>query len=167
LGKEKSLESLKSRFESKFIRGERFECWQWQSYRNKSGYGVISYGTERGKNILAHRASYLLQWGNLDEALCVMHTCDNPPCVNPRHLKLGTNQDNIDDMVRKGRNYYKPGPNIHRSKINIDIARKIKLDLKNGISVKQITENRNISKHIVWDIKRNKTWKHISIEEST
>jgi len=75
-------------------------CWLWSGYTMPNGYGHFSIGT---KSHLAHRVSYLYfkgQPGNL----YVCHKCDNPYCVNPEHLFLGTHQDNIRDMVSKGRN---------------------------------------------------------------
>lgn len=79
-------------------------CWQWKGSSNKDGYGTTRY---MGKSIMAHRLSFLLHGGEIPDGMCVLHSCDNPPCVNPDHLFLGTHQDNMDDMARKGRRYYK------------------------------------------------------------
>lgn len=79
-------------------------CWEWVGVRNKKGYGRLHVG-DRGKvkKIFAHRLSYFLAFGKYDYSLHVLHTCDNPRCVNPRHLWLGTNVDNQKDSVAKGR----------------------------------------------------------------
>ena len=86
------------------------ECHEWQRKRNKSNYGLFKYENQWS---LAHRVSYILSRGDIPEGLFVCHSCDNPPCVNPDHLWLGTHQDNMDDMVKKGRSKRKtPSPPI-------------------------------------------------------
>lgn len=76
-------------------------CWNFSSSLDNEGYGRISYMRNQFK---AHRLSYLLHYKELPNNKIVCHTCDNPQCVNPKHLFLGTQKDNIEDMVRKGRN---------------------------------------------------------------
>lgn len=76
------------------------QCWVWSLARDKDGYGVAHQGK---KNIRAHRVSYEVFIGQIPEGMGVLHKCDNPPCCNPEHLFLGNNQDNMDDMVAKGR----------------------------------------------------------------
>ena len=76
------------------------ECWNWTSTLDSSGYGVIGY---LGKNKKAHRISYLIEYGVFDESLKVLHVCDNPRCVRPSHLFLGSQSDNMTDMVNKKR----------------------------------------------------------------
>ena len=75
-------------------------CWLWTGYRNRGGYGELKH---RGKRVLAHRLSWRLAHGNLPASLHVLHRCDNPACVRPEHLFLGTNQDNVADRIAKGR----------------------------------------------------------------
>lgn len=76
------------------------ECWVWTAYRLPSGYGQISI---KKKLYLASRVSYAIAHGVLPDHLHVCHHCDNPPCVRPDHLWLGTDKDNHQDMIRKGR----------------------------------------------------------------
>lgn len=71
-------------------------CWEWTGYRNNRGYGKID-------RAYAHRTSYEVHVGPIPDGMEVMHSCDNPPCINPRHLSLGTHLDNMRDMARKGR----------------------------------------------------------------
>lgn len=74
-------------------------CWELKRARDKFGYPRISYNN---KSVLAHRLSYKLFNGPVNN-MCVCHSCDNPGCVNPKHLWLGTHQDNMTDKVKKGR----------------------------------------------------------------
>ena len=93
---------LADRFHSKYIKNLYNGCWEWNAALNNKGYGVI--GTGVGKEIMyAHRLSYELHNGNIPDGMEVCHTCDNPNCVSPKHLFLGTHQDNMDDCSSKGR----------------------------------------------------------------
>jgi len=93
---------LKCKFLSHFEQTGEGPCWEWGSPRNKAGYGVLGLPTKR--NVLAHRYSFQHFRGPITDGLNVLHKCDNPPCVNPSHLFLGTHKDNSHDCVRKGRN---------------------------------------------------------------
>lgn len=72
-------------------------CWVWTAYKDPNGYGRFYHGK------LCHRISYEINVGPIDKGLCICHHCDNPGCVNPDHLFVGTHQDNMDDKKRKGR----------------------------------------------------------------
>lgn len=101
-------------------------CWEWQRERNGQGYGVCNpefFGvpevgfrkvasakrSKRGYQMraLAHRVSYAQNIGPIPDGLIVRHRCDNPPCVNPAHLELGTRTDNAKDRVERGRTKFK------------------------------------------------------------
>ena len=84
-------------FESCFEKTEG--CWEWRGTKNSKGYGQFRFN---GRVHRAHRLAYEIYVGPLDQ-LHVCHHCDNPSCVNPEHLFLGTHQDNMDDMSRKFR----------------------------------------------------------------
>jgi len=86
------------RFMTKVNKAEN-GCWLWTAYRMKNGYGLFRTPE---KHVLAHRASYRLFCGTLDER-DVMHACDTPACVNPAHLSLGTRKENMQDAKRKMR----------------------------------------------------------------
>lgn len=88
------------RFASKVRVNKETGCHEWIAGLFKSRYGQFRY---KDKKWRAHRFSYLLYKGELPKGLCVLHTCDNRKCVNPGHLFLGTHQDNMTDMVSKGR----------------------------------------------------------------
>ena len=76
-------------------------CLEWTGYRNADGYG--RFYLENKKIVYAHRYAWTLEHGEIPEGMCVLHHCDNPGCVNVKHLFLGTLQDNMDDKVRKNR----------------------------------------------------------------
>jgi len=82
-------------------------CWNWIGDLDKKGYGRINSGGNNGKILFAHRASWMIHFGEPDKHVC--HHCDNPRCVRPDHLFLGTDKDNMADMSRKGRG---PGPHF-------------------------------------------------------
>lgn len=92
---------MKYSFEHRFWKNVRRKrgCWEWTGYK-RHGYGGIQIN---GIDCIASRVSYALHNGIFDNSLHVLHTCDNPECVNPKHLFLGTHQDNMRDMVNKGR----------------------------------------------------------------
>lgn len=82
------------------IRGSD-ECWKWNGATNKKGYGLLA-AKEIGEQ-LSHRVSYIVHVGEIPKGMCVLHRCDNPCCCNPKHLFLGDINDNVQDMILKGR----------------------------------------------------------------
>ncbi len=92
---------VEERFFRKVDKGDGLGCWVWKGSTNEDGYGSFYY---RGKVGRAHRASYSMFVGEIPKGIQVLHDCDNPSCVRPDHLFLGTQLDNIKDACAKGRN---------------------------------------------------------------
>lgn len=93
-------EKTLNRFWDKIDVRDNNECWEWNACTaSRGGYGILKVN---GKRIRAHVLSYQIHKGEIPEGLFVCHSCDNPPCCNPTHLWLGTNQQNIKDAVDKG-----------------------------------------------------------------
>lgn len=76
-------------------------CWKWKAFKNKQGYGRM--GISSGQCVNAHRVSWVIHNGPIPERMFVCHKCDNPECTNPRHLFIGSRQDNVNDMMIKKR----------------------------------------------------------------
>ena len=110
-GHTKSCGCLKRQAEdllSRFLKraDQRNECWEWLGRKNNRGYGWMTTGSRLQNNRkieFAHRVSWRLHFGGIGEDLCICHKCDNPGCVRPDHLFIGTKKDNAIDMARKGR----------------------------------------------------------------
>lgn len=114
-------------------------CWEWRASRTKWGYGHFYV---RGKDLGAHRASWVIAMGAIPQGLCICHHCDNPPCVNPAHLFLGTHKTNAEDKYRKGRQgdgrtRRRVNPNFKpRSKVTVQDIRLIRERFASGEATK-------------------------------
>jgi hypothetical protein len=134
-------------------------CWLWTNSTGRDGYGKISI---QGKTIRAHRWSWEIHKGYSPGQLQVLHRCDVPLCVNPDHLFLGTNQDNVRDRELKGRGHKMP---IHReTKISEDDA-KIIISLKGKVRIVDLAERFGIHYTQVSRIQNGRFWKHLSTTE--
>lgn len=104
-------------------------CWLWIGGKMRKGYGRFTSGKKN--HLLAHRIAWQLTNGPIPEGMCVLHRCDNPACVNPAHLWLGTVQDNNQDMIEKGRfappeKHANPGEKNPSAKLTWDQVRAIR-----------------------------------------
>ena len=130
-------------------------CVPWPGYLNRRGYGCLRYN---GKWSLAHRVAWEKERGPIPPGVCVLHRCDNPPCINPDHLFLGTQLDNIADRHRKGRNGRLPGESNGRARLTEAQVRAIRSDTRSKVAIAQTY---GISNVLVGLIKRRKIWKHV------
>jgi hypothetical protein len=127
------------------------DCVEWP-YGKTKGYGVFR---ARNKTFLAHRYSYEFHNGKIPDGQLVMHSCDNPCCVNPNHLSAGTMQDNMNDMMHRER--------CGTSKLNNEKAKKIKILIKKGKSDYEIAKIFSVCHATIRCMRFGKTWKHIKI----
>lgn len=135
-------------------------CWNWKRALTSAGYGHFSV---KGKLTLAHRFSYELAYGNIPAKLEVLHSCDNPRCVNPRHLSLGTHLDNMKDMVKKGR-AHKTGANGETNgsaKLTEPQAHMILELSSKGLNATEISKQMDISFSLAYCVVSGKTWSHL------
>ena len=144
--------TIEERFFSRFKKTEN-GCWQWNAHADKDGYGVMS---SHGKNIRAHRFSYEHHIGAIPQGMSVCHKCDNPGCVNPEHLFIGSAKDNAQDALTKKRHYI--GDKNGRSKITEDHAKFIK---SSSMSGPELAEMFNVNRSTINNIRRGVTWKHL------
>lgn len=154
--------SLQERINEKIIFEPNTGCWIWSgSLTACGGYGQISVN---GRPKRAHRVTYELYKGAIKNDLLVCHHCDNPACVNPDHLFLGTYQQNTNDMVKKGRTKTNPrfGSHNGNSKLNESVVIEIRRIARSGISYKTIGEMFSISPATINQVVNYKTWVNIT-----
>lgn len=135
------------------------DCWEWLAHRTKTGYGRLRF---EGRRIMAHRLADLITHGTpLPVGMEIMHTCDNPPSVNPRHLRRATHQDNMSDRANKGRSA--KGERIGAAKLSEGDVRAIVALCRAGIEATAIASKFSISSAHVKRLDRGMYWKHLEI----
>ena len=140
-------------------------CWEWQGAKSPLGHGYIGRG-RRGEGVVgAHRVAWEHANGPIPPGMCVCHHCDNPPCVRPDHLFLGTRADNNKDMTRKGRHAAHigtqrslRGSQHHAATITEDTARAIR-DASGTHA--EVARQYGVSHFIAYRIRTGKTWTHV------
>jgi len=128
-------------------------CWEWPFGKDRDGYGKMRVN---GENKRVHRIAYELAIGPIPKNMMVCHHCDNPSCVRPDHLFLGTPKDNAHDMALKGRAIQ--GEQHHSARISREDVIKIRLDTR---PARTIGSDYGISKTAVERIRKRVTWKHV------
>lgn len=141
------------------------KCWLWTGYRNPQGYGAFLF---KGKSKPAHRIMYQLTRSAIPKGLCVCHSCDNPPCVKPSHLWLGTHYENKMDSVRKGRSFLPTPPEWDKSgdknpnaKITWEIVKLVRKDFSSNPNqnISALGRTYDMNPSMVHNIIKNKQWK--------
>ncbi len=131
-------------------------CVEWPRPLNRFGYGRVRMN---GKVVRVHRASYKLKKGPIPKGKLVCHKCDNPPCIRPEHLFLGTKLDNNRDCIAKARNTHGiKHPMAKLTESDIPVIRDLKAQ---GFTLSQIAQRFNVCASMIGYITRRKNWKHI------
>lgn len=132
------------------------DCWLWTASTGSRGYGQIRF---MGKRLKAHRVSFALHHGRDPEGF-VLHTCDNRRCVNPAHLYEGTHCDNMRDMVTRSR--AARGVSHGRAKLTEEDVREIRRLREQGVFMRVIAAQFEISTAMVSNITTRKAWRHVT-----
>ena len=139
-------------------------CWIWTGCLGKGRYDGYGRVNRRGISKLAHRWSWELANGPIPNGKIICHRCDNPPCVNPEHLFIGTDKDNMLDMVAKGRHSKTHscfGEKHSNAVLTEEAIRKIFALQKDGMTQRKIASIFKISQPAVSLVLNKKTWKHV------
>lgn len=156
-------------FWNRIDRSDPNSCWNWSKSRTKAGYGRVWIYP---KLVYAHRIAWMLTYGEIKEELCVCHHCDNPSCVNPSHLFLGTHQENMRDSSRKGRTRNDPhrGSRHALAKLSEEYVTEIKRKYRPGIpskaspfSIKGLAKEYKVAPSLIWRILTGRSWPHVRL----
>lgn len=157
------LENIMNEIETRFwnkvdIRSEN-ECWNFQGGINSTGRGIFRIGKN---NIHAHRVAWMFTYGDIPENMQICHHCDNGKCVNPKHLFLGTQLDNMRDMIKKGRKVTRVGEDDPKSKLTEKEVLQIRRLWKQRFySQFKIADQFSVSRSTIQAIVEKRIWKHI------
>ena len=141
-------------------------CWLWTGTTVRSGYGhIAAYIGGKQYAFRAHRIAALIAGHDIPTGMLVCHSCDNPSCVNPAHLFVGTNRDNQRDMFAKGRCSARPpihwGENNTNTKLTEQGVRQIRDGHAQGMSMRRIAMLHGVDTSTVSAVVNRRTWKHV------
>lgn len=137
------------------VRGPN-DCWPWMAGRDQDGYGRIGRGGKGSPTVRAHRVSWELANGAIPSDLLILHSCDNPSCVNLAHLSVGTHAENHADRDAKGRG--PRGSNNGRAILTEVTVRAVR---RARGRVKDICNRHGVTRFQVWAIKSGRRWQHV------
>ena len=130
-------------------------CWIWTGMKNPDGYGLFFMD---GKKRSAHRVLWQMRHGVICKEQYILHECDNPACVNPDHLFLGTQDDNMEDMRQKGRGPLRDGERNPRAKLTVKDVIAIR---QSGHGLSVLAKQFGVSSAAIWQIRIGNNWKHL------
>lgn len=161
IGRAVVSEAEVERFWSKVNIGSPTDCWEWTGAKTGFGYGHMTVNGQ--KQVYAHRISYVIHHGSIPSGMHVCHSCDNPRCVNPSHLWVGTPQDNAIDRNTKGRHPVKVGSECSGAKLTESDAREIRRRASSkewGIQTK-LAKEYGVAKTTIRYIVIRRSWAHV------
>lgn len=140
---------------NKFVIKNPEGCWGWKGCAANPGYGQFRFGMKRER---AHRASWIIHFGEIPKGKHVLHVCDNRICSNPKHLFIGEMMDNVWDMIKKGRSPVlgKKGSKNPNSKLNEEMIKHIR---SSELSKKELAKKYNVHQQSINNILSGKSWK--------
>jgi hypothetical protein len=141
-------------------RGSEDDCWPWLGYQDAAGYGRTNKCGEH----FAHRVAWVLTQGQIPTGLKVLHTCDNPPCCNPAHLYLGTQLENMRDMVQRGRGGDHRGQRNGRARISESDVCRIRSEREMGQTQGQLAALFGVGQQAISRLLAGKSWGHVQCE---
>lgn len=150
--------SIKCRFWDKAEILGPDECWNWKAAKLQDGYGRFGY---QGSHSLAHRFAWFLTHGPIPNNRCILHKCDNPACVNPSHLFLGTMLDNSIDMFQKNRQRHLKGEYNPVAKLTNEQVKEIKIQLVKGCKQSLLAKKYGVAYPTISHINSGFTWSHV------
>ena len=136
-------------------------CWEWSGGKSGSGYGYIGF---RGRLWRAHRVAWVLTNGEILEGMFICHTCDNPPCINPSHLWVGSCADNNADCMSKGRAAYGASPQGGIDNGNAKLTAEDVLAIRaigSTRTAKEVAVQYGVSESNIFMIRHRETWRHV------
>lgn len=159
MSKRNTMESIAELFRTRTSTNEA-GCIEWNGSRNRGGYGTVGLN---GKIMITSRIAWELRYGEIPAGMFVLHRCDNRCCINPDHLFLGTQQDNIADMKRKGRakSGGARGKQLPQTKISEDDARSIRAMYASGCKQKELAHKFGVTQSAVSMIVTGRNWKYV------
>jgi hypothetical protein len=152
------LPITQERIEAKVLRIPEAGCWVWMGSSQVRGYGEI---ISNNRKHLAHRASYEAFVGPIPKGMYVCHACDNVACVNPNHLFLGTQKQNLQDMVNKGRSTW--GEKNPQAKLTEQQVKEIKQGFAEGKTDMELAKQFNMSRQGINSIRKGKLWSYVNV----
>ena len=153
--------TLEERFWNFVDKQSNEDCWEWKGQILLNGYGRISLGSKKDGGGLAHRVSWKLHnKKDIPDGMFVMHKCDNPSCVNPNHLLIGTPKDNTQDMIAKGRKNVVSPKGEGNGKSLLD-AEKVRLIRSSTLNHAALGRQLGVSPNCIRGVRTGRTWSHI------
>ncbi len=135
-------------------------CWPWTGARTRQGYGYLLESGVGSKRLTCSRLVLELTQGVIPDGLFALHSCDNPPCCNPKHLRVGTREDNAQDSVRRGRarSPVLRGEQHPRAKLTYEKAQCLRRWRDKGLKYSQLARRFNVSETTVYNVVKGKSW---------